>query len=59
MKTNNANTISMDYNSKPFPVMTIDSLHYIKSVIVADILTLLCETSWEGEVFEVPATVVY
>lgn len=37
--------------------MTIDGLHYIKSVIVADTLTLLCDTSWEGEVFEVPATV--
>ena len=52
----------MDYNSKPFPVMTIDGLHYIKSVIVSDNpyeLTLLCDTSWEGEVFEVPATVVY
>ena len=59
MKTNNANTISMDYNSKPFPVMTIDGLHYIKSVIVADTLTLLCDTSWEGEAFEVPATVVH
>ena len=50
----------MDYNSKPFPVMTIDGLHYIKSVIVSDNpyeLTLLCDTSWEGEVFEVPATV--
>ena len=59
MKTNNANTISMDYNSKPFLVMTIDGLHYIKSVIVADTLTLLCDTSWEGEVFEVPATIDY
>ena len=52
----------MDYNSKTFPVMTIDGLHYIKSVIVSDKpyeLTLLCDTSWEGEVFEVPATVVY
>ena len=52
----------MDYNSKTFPVMTIDGLHYIKSVIVSDNpyeLTLLCDTSWEGEVFEVPATVVY
>ena len=42
--------------------MTIDGLHYIKSVIVSDNpyeLTLLCDTSWEGEVFEVPATVVY
>ena len=52
----------MDYNLKPFSVMTIDSLHYIKSVIVSDNpyeLTILCDTSWEGEVFEVPATVVY
>ena len=60
MKTNNANTISMDYNSKSFPVMTIDGLHYIKSVIVSDNpyeLTLLCDASWEGEVFEVPATI--
>ena len=52
----------MDYNSKPFPVMTIDGLHYIKSVIVSDNpyeLTLLCDTSWEGKVFEVPTTVVH
>lgn len=52
----------MDYNSKPFPVMTIDGLHYIKSVIVSDDpyeLTILCDTSWEGEVFEVPATVFH
>lgn len=49
----------MDYNSEPFSVMTIDGLHYIKSVIVADTLTLLCDTSWEGEVFEVPATIDY
>lgn len=52
----------MDYNSKPFPVMAIDGLHYIKSVIVSNNpyeLTLLCDTSWEGEVLEVPATVVY
>ena len=52
----------MDYNSKSFPVMTIDGLHYIKSVIVSDNpyeLTILCDTSWEGEVFEVPATVVH
>lgn len=50
----------MDYNSNTFPVMTINGLHYIKSVIVSDNpdeLTLLCDTSWEGEVFEVPATV--
>ena len=42
--------------------MTVDSLHYIKSVIASDNpyeLTILCDTSWEGEVFEVPATVVY
>ena len=52
----------MDYNSNTFPVMTINGLHYIKSVIVSDNpyeLTLLCDTSWEREVFEVPATVVY
>jgi hypothetical protein len=52
----------MDNTSKPFSVMTIDGLHYIKSVIVSDNpyeLTLLCDTSWEGEVFEVPATVVH
>lgn len=52
----------MDYNSNTFPVITINGLHYIKSVIVSDNpheLTLLCDTSWEGEVFEVPATVVY
>ena len=52
----------MYHNSKPFSVMTIDGLHYIKSVIVSDNpyeLTILCDTSWEGEVFEVPATVVY
>ena len=56
------NAINMDYNSNTFPVMTINGLHYIKSVIVSDNpyeLTLLCDTSWEGEVFEVPATVVY
>ena len=50
----------MDYNSNTFPVMTINGLHYIKSVIVSDNpyeLTLLCDTSWEGETFEVPATV--
>ena len=50
----------MDYNSNTFPVITINGLHYIKSVIVSDNpyeLTLLCDTSWEGEVFEVPATV--
>lgn len=52
----------MDYNSEPFSVMTIDGLHYIKSVIVSDNpyeLTLLCDTLWEGELFEVPATVVH
>lgn len=52
----------MDYNSNTFPVMTINGLHYIKSVIVSDNpyeLTLLCDTSWEGETFEVPATVEY
>ena len=52
----------MDNTLKPFSVMTIDGLHYIKSVIVSDNpyeLTLLCDTSWESEVFEVPATVVY
>ena len=52
----------MDYNSNTFPVITINGLHYIKSVIVSDNpyeLTLLCDTSWEGEVFEVPATVDY
>ena len=53
----------MDYNSEPFSVMTIDGLHYIKSVVAATNdsyeLTLLCDTLWEGEVFEVPATVDY
>ena len=52
----------MDYNSEPFSVMTIDGLHYIKSVTASDNpyeLTLLCDTLWEGEVFEVPATVDY
>ena len=51
----------MYYNSKPFSVMTIDGLHYIKSVVSDNPyeLTLLCDTLWEGEVFEVPATVVY
>lgn len=42
--------------------MTIDGLHYIKSVIVSDNpyeLTLLCDTLWKGELFEVPATVVH
>ena len=52
----------MDYNSEPFSVMTIDGLHYIKSVIASDNpyeLTLLCDNLWAGEVFEVPATVDY
>ena len=52
----------MVYNSEPFSVMTIDGLHYIKSVIASDNpyeLTLLCDTLWEGEVFEIPATVDY
>ncbi|MBR5825282.1 MAG: hypothetical protein IKY67_14210 [Paludibacteraceae bacterium] len=52
----------MDYNSEPFSVMTINGLHYIKSVIATDNsyeLTLLCDNLWEGEVFEVPATVDY
>ena len=52
----------MDNTSKPFSVMTIDGLHYVKSVIVSDNpyeLTLLCDTLWEKEVLEVPATVVY
>ena len=41
--------------------MTIDGLHYIKSVVSDNPyeLTLLCDTLWEGEVFEVPATVVH
>ena len=52
----------MDNNSEPFSVMIINGLHYIKSVIVSDNpyeLTLLCDTLWEGELFEVPATVVH
>ena len=52
----------MDYNSETFSVMTIDGLHYKKSVIVSDNpyeLTLLCDNLWEGEVFAVPATVDY
>ena len=53
----------MDYNSEPFSVMTIDGLHYIKSVVATTKdsyeLTLLCDTLWEREVFEVPATVEY
>ena len=53
----------MDCNSKPFSVMTIDGLHYIKSLVEASKnsyeLTLLCDTAWEGDVFEVPATVDY
>ena len=61
IKTNNANTISMDPNSDIFSVMTIDGLHYIKSTVSDNPyeLTLLCDASWEGEVFEVPATVVH
>ena len=51
----------MDYNSEPFSVMTIDGLHYIKSVMSDNTyeLTLICDNLWEGEVFEVPATVDY
>ena len=51
----------MDYNSEPFSVMTIDGLHYIKSIATDNPyeLTLLCDNLWEGEVFEVPATVDY
>ena len=51
----------MDYNSEPFSVMTIDGLHYIKSIATDNPyeLTLICDTRWEGEVFEVPATVDY
>ena len=52
----------MDYNSDPLSVMTIDGLHYIKSVTATDNpyeLTLVCDNLWEGEVFEVPATVDY
>ena len=51
----------MDPNSDIFSVMTIDGLHYIKSTVSDNPyeLTLLCDTLWEGEVFEVPATVVH
>lgn len=53
----------MYYTSMPFSVMTIDGLHYIKSVVAATKgsyeLTLLCDTLLEREVLEVPATVVY
>ena len=52
----------MDHDSNTFPVITINGLHYIKSVIATDNpyeLTLLCDNLWEGEVFEVPATVDY
>lgn len=51
----------MDYNSEPFSVMTIDGLHYIKSVMSDNPyeLTLICDNLWEGEVFEVPATIDY
>ena len=35
----------MDYNSEPFSVMTIDGLHYIKSVMSDNPyeLTLICD----------------
>ena len=52
----------MDNDLKPFSIITIDGLHYIKSVIVSDNpyeLTILCDALWEGEVFEVPVTVDY
>ena len=51
----------MDCNSEPFSVMTIDGLHYIKSVMSDNPyeLTLICDTLWEGEIFEVPATIDY
>ena len=51
----------MDYNSEPFSVMTIDGLHYIRSVMSDNPyeLTLICDTLWEGEIFDVPATVDY
>ena len=51
----------MDYNSKPFSGMTIDGLHYVKSVMSDNPyeLTLICDNLWEGEVFEVPATIDY
>ena len=43
--------------------MTIDGLHYVKSEVAATTdsyeLTILCDTSWKGDVFEVPAIVVY
>ena len=42
--------------------LEINGLHYKKSVIVSDNpyeLTLLCDTLWEGEVFEIPATVEF
>ena len=42
--------------------MTIDGLHYIKSVIESDNpygLTLICDSLWKGEVFKVPSTVYY
>ena len=41
--------------------MTIDGLHYIKSVMSDNPyeLTLICDNLWEGEVFEVPATIDY
>ena len=52
----------MNYNSEPFSVMTIDGLHYIKSVVVSDnpyVLTLLCDACWDREILEIPATVEY
>ena len=51
----------MDCNLEPFSVMTIDGLHYIKSVMSDNPyeLTLICDNLWEGEVFEVPATIDY
>ena len=49
------------HNSWPFPVMTIDGLHYKKSVMSDNPyeLTIMCDALWKGEVFEVPATVDY
>ena len=51
----------MDYNSKPFSVMTIDGLHYIKSVMSDNPyeLTIICDNLWEEDVFEVLATIDY
>ena len=51
----------LDYESKLFPIMFIDGLRYIPSVIESDNpyeLTILCDESW-GEIFEVSTTVVY